>query len=234
VDDTKCFNDILPVINLTEEEKKQNNKVSFLGKLHRQENDSKKWKEYIVLISDCSIILFDENASFCSRICLFDSCKLCIEDCIAPLNSFPFTITQENNSVSYYARTSQLRDLFAIAILSKSRQLFLKNFLEKIPNTLTGWVKKQGNFYKTWKKRFLILQNGRLQYSSENEGEITGEISLVLGEVKICTLGNPNKKEFRLIVSDTKGKVICLRVETIDEMNSWHNAIKEHIKYASM
>jgi len=55
--------DILPVINLSEDEKLRY-KVSFVGKFFKQGHGFKSWKERLVHIVDTKLDYFDLNASF--------------------------------------------------------------------------------------------------------------------------------------------------------------------------
>ena len=44
----------------------------------------------------------------------------------------------------------------------------IKRDLSRLPETVRGWLKKQGQMMKTWKKRYFVLAYGQLTYFENN------------------------------------------------------------------
>lgn len=58
-------------------------------------------------------------------------------------------------------------------LLCIARQISIKRDLSRIPEIKRGWLKKQGQIIKSWKKRFFVLADGQLKYF-ENDPRTDG------------------------------------------------------------
>ena len=87
-----------------------------------------------------------------------------------------------------------------------------------------GYLKKQGKKFKTWKKRYFILHQKKMQYFTEQNGSLIGTIEIT----DDCTVTlNLDKKGMIELHSPTR---IWLFVADDDKiMNDWRNVIQDAI-----
>lgn len=141
-------------------------------------------------------------------------------------------------------QNSDLRELFSLVIITKTRQLSTAKDLISIPDLTTGWLKKQGHMVKNWKKRFFVLSYGVIKYYEKNGQESRGSGENELGSVELkgatckvvinSDLGGKNPaKDYRLSVVQASGKELLVEAESTVEKNAWFDAIKKHIIYAN-
>lgn len=53
-------------------------------------------------------------------------------------------------------------------LLCRARQMNIKRDLSRLPEIVCGWLKKQGQMIKSWKKRYFVLAYGELKYFENN------------------------------------------------------------------
>lgn len=87
-----------------------------------------------------------------------------------------------------------------------------------------GWIVKEGGRYKTWKKRWLVIENDILSYyKKENKKEKCGEIKLKIAS-DIQKVDYKGKKNCFQIVTPDRIYHIC--TETEAEMRSWCESLR--------
>jgi hypothetical protein len=140
---------------------------------------------------------------------------------------------------------SDLRELFSLVIITKTRQLSVAKDLITIPDLTTGWLKKQGHMVKNWKRRFFVLSYGVVKYYEKNgqEGRGSGENELGSVDLKGATVKvvvnseisakSGSGKDCRLSIVQSSGKDLLVEAESLVEKNAWFDALKKHILYAN-
>ncbi len=252
---------IFPVINQTEEEKRLY-AVSFVGKFHKQGHGVRSWKERLVQIGpDSRLKYFDLSSNYKGDFCI-DDCSVTYAlnaECAAPPDVYPFKLTNFVTGGEFmycHVSNSDLRELFSLVIVTKTRQLSVGKDLIAVPDLTTGWLKKQGHMIKNWKRRFFVLSYGVLKYYEKNGQEARGSGENELGSVdlKSATVkvlvnseiggsagrgstgggtGGGGGKDFRLSVVSAAGKDLLVEAESLAEKNAWFDAVKKHIIYAN-
>jgi hypothetical protein len=251
---------IFPVINQTEEEKRLF-AVSFVGKFHKQGHGVRSWKERLVQIGpDSRLKYFDLHSNYKGDFCI-DDCSVTYvpnADCSAPPIVYPFKLTNFVTGGEFmycHVPNSDLRELFSLVIVTKTRQLSVIKDLTAIPDLTTGWLRKQGHVRKNWKRRFFVLSYGVLRYYEKNgqEGRGSGENELGAVDLKNATVkvvvnseissvgrtssssvgGKDSGKDCRLSVVSGAGKDLLVEAESQAEKNAWFDAVKAHILYAN-
>lgn len=87
-----------------------------------------------------------------------------------------------------------------------------------------GWIVKEGGRYKTWKKRWMVIENDALAYyKKENKKDRCGEIKLRQA-TDIQKVDYKGKKHCFQIVTPERTFHVC--AESADEMNTWIAQIK--------
>jgi hypothetical protein len=122
------------------------------------------------------------------------------------------------------------------------------------PNVHTGYMSKEGQLFKTWKRRFFVLEKGLLSYyegeTAPNSKVSDGSRHLTPSKImdarqigskkigeSICLAGYTVTAlaKNRLLLSkwSASGKSRQLLLELDDEgnLNGWSNALNEHIAY---
>jgi hypothetical protein len=86
-----------------------------------------------------------------------------------------------------------------------------------------GWLTKQGAIVKNWKKRYFIVQNGRMSYFDGPNGKELGAISLAGCRCAYSDLNHPY--EFTVA---TTSRTYYIIAENSQERESWMNACIEN------
>ena len=110
------------------------------------------------------------------------------------------------------------------------------------PPLMTGWLQKQGHFVRNWKKRFFVLEMGRLQYfekRSPKEGPPYGVNSKGCILMKHIELQEPDVDERhsedanKIYLMDTEtGKDLLVAANDYNESQMWKEALQAHIRFA--
>ncbi|CAK4066283.1 unnamed protein product [Aphanomyces euteiches] len=85
-----------------------------------------------------------------------------------------------------------------------------------------GWVYKQGSMIKSWKKRYMVLQNKQLTYF-ENE-KIEGNAK-AKGSFQVITIEKAHDINNGLLVHGTGGRVMKLYTDDAQSCQGWADAI---------
>ncbi|KAJ0405369.1 hypothetical protein P43SY_000248 [Pythium insidiosum] len=83
----------------------------------------------------------------------------------------------------------------------------------------TGWLRKEGQSWKSWKRRFFLLEGKRLQYF-EDVG-----MSSIKGDGVVARVETSVKHANGLDIYFTSGRVLRVTAENVDEMESWREAL---------
>jgi hypothetical protein len=226
---------ISPVFNITEKEKAKF-RASFIGKLFKQGHGVKTWKERLVYIIETKMIYFDINAAFKGEFHI-EVCEvqnIDPEECHAPKNSFPFKLINKvdgvTNDMYCYVLTSELRDVFSLLVLCKTRDNCIKRDLARVPDTFSGWMVKQGEVFKTLKRRYFFLHSGILQYfPNEERKDELGHINLRKSIVKLL-----ENNKFVIVPEEGEGRrILYLEAESNADKNKWCAAIEDHIQFCN-
>jgi hypothetical protein len=85
-----------------------------------------------------------------------------------------------------------------------------------------GYLRKQGKKFKTWKKRYFILHQKKLQYYTERNGSLIGTIELT----DACTVTlNLDKKG--MVELHVPGRVWLMIAEDEKSQDDWRAAIQD-------
>jgi hypothetical protein len=89
-------------------------------------------------------------------------------ECNAPAGAYPFKIinfsTTGTEYLYCYVTSEELRLFFALVLLCKARQTSIRRDLSRLPEPHSGWLRKEGHFMRSWKKRFFVLNCGHMKY----------------------------------------------------------------------
>jgi len=111
-----------------------------------------------------------------------------------------------------------------------------------IPETLTGYLMKQGHDVRNWRKRYFVLESGRLSYYEKSSGKnehpygsrIKGSLSLQyvvahLGEEKDTHDSHGNRI---YLVDNSSGADLLISAADYEEAVLWNSLINKHIQFA--
>ena len=87
-----------------------------------------------------------------------------------------------------------------------------------------GYLRKQGKKFKTWKKRFFLLNHKKLQYYTEKGGELIGTIDLT----EDCSVTLNLDKKF-MIELHVPGRVWLFLADDERTTEEWRAAIQESL-----
>jgi hypothetical protein len=99
----------------------------------------------------------------------------------------------------------------------------MENKCVKVPHK-QGYLKKLGGKFKTWKKRYFVLDGPKLHYYKEQNGELIGTITLSAECVVTLDLDKAD-----CIQVKTKTRTWHFIASNEEDMNSWHGAFQESI-----
>lgn len=88
--------------------------------------------------------------------------------------------------------------------------------------THEGWCTKLGYVFKTWKRRWFVLNGTKISYYTSPDGKLKGTISLIDSKVQLDT----NSKKPNSFKISTPNRTYYIYTNTEDETASWINAIK--------
>lgn len=88
--------------------------------------------------------------------------------------------------------------------------------------THEGWCTKLGQVFKTWKRRWFVLQGSTISYYTSPEGKLKGTISLKDSKVQ---LDKESKKPFAFTII-TPSRTYYIVTNSEEETSSWINVIK--------
>ena len=104
-----------------------------------------------------------------------------------------------------------------------------------VPEICTGFLMKQGGTIKTWKKRFVVLENGVLSYYSNETSpgsnlgyDLKGRIDLSPSDRITIT----DEKNGKLVLSSTMRELPII-VDNKNHAYAWKEAIESHINYVT-
>ncbi|KAG3115226.1 hypothetical protein PI124_g5168 [Phytophthora idaei] len=87
-----------------------------------------------------------------------------------------------------------------------------------------GWLEKLGQHSKTWKKRYMSLANGMLEYRKGPMEQLSAE--LYVADVRYSTeYSNALEIEFGSDKALANGDTICVRAESMRELDKWMIAL---------
>jgi hypothetical protein len=111
------------------------------------------------------------------------------------------------------------------------------------PPLKIGWLQKQGHFVKNWKRRYFVLEMGRLQYFEKkcpkeappyginSKGCITmSNMDMLEPEVDEKNAEDANKI---YLFDQVTGKDLLVSAADVIECLEWKNALKLHISFAT-
>ena len=88
-------------------------------------------------------------------------------------------------------------------------------------NTHEGWCTKQGHIFKTWKRRWFVLNGSNISYFTSPGGKLKGSFSLNNSHVQLDKESNkPNS--FTISIPNKKYHIVT---DTEEDASSWINAI---------
>jgi uncharacterized protein YbjT (DUF2867 family) len=97
---------------------------------------------------------------------------------------------------------------------------------------MEGWLEKEGHFFKTWQRRWFVVEKHRVAYyDSEQKQNLKGTYVLDK-ESKIvpCPQKGKRKFVFALHAKGSGGEVLYMNASSQDEMEKWEAAINRAIK----
>ena len=103
-----------------------------------------------------------------------------------------------------------------------------------VPKTSAGWIMKEGQKVKNWKRRFFILAKGRLTYYEKEESKGSNKGVFKLGELDLkgYSIEQPITEQMLLVCkNDDKQRKLKLECEDADCRAKWMTALIEHINW---
>ena len=103
-----------------------------------------------------------------------------------------------------------------------------------IPKVSAGWIMKEGQNFKSWKRRFFILKEGVLTYYEKEtvKGSNVGENKLGELELKGYKIERPHPEQMLLLSEkDTNARKLLLECSDDTCQKAWISALNEHIEY---
>jgi hypothetical protein len=88
-----------------------------------------------------------------------------------------------------------------------------------------GWLEKEGQHFKTWKKRYFVLSGNRLTYSANIGGE-------TLGAGKVVGARRDPSRPFTLNVTFEGGREMRIGGKSEFDIDDWHKAMRRGILHA--
>mmetsp|Transcript_24722 Transcript_24722/g.41804 ORF Transcript_24722/g.41804 Transcript_24722/m.41804 type:complete len:623 (+) Transcript_24722:84-1952(+) len=107
----------------------------------------------------------------------------------------------------------------------------------KVPLSYTGFLKKRGQRIKTWKRRYVALELGRLSYFEKSNGTeeppygigLKGSLSLLGYKVE-----DGPKDDMLLLVHHSDKREMLIEVENgADDAANWRALLEHHIQYSN-
>ncbi|KAL4109753.1 hypothetical protein PRIC1_001448 [Phytophthora ramorum] len=86
-------------------------------------------------------------------------------------------------------------------------------------NGFHGWLLKKGQNFKTWKRRYFVLESSRLAYSANAGGEVLG--SGVVFEVEVGNL-----RPFSLNIRFQNGRLLHVVAPTQESFSKWFDVLR--------
>lgn len=93
------------------------------------------------------------------------------------------------------------------------------------PVKRVGWLDKEGKHFRTWKKRYFVLEGTTLWYSAQINSEVLGR-----GRV-IATRREPTK-QFTLVATMEGGRELRLVGKSEFDIDEWHKAMRRGMQEA--
>ncbi|KAG1705204.1 hypothetical protein DVH05_004137 [Phytophthora capsici] len=99
---------------------------------------------------------------------------------------------------------------------------------QKYSTACEGWLEKLGQRSKVWKKRYMSLANGMLEYRKGPLEPLSAE--LFVADVRYsCEYADALEIEFGSDKSLTDSDIICVRAKTIRDLDKWVTALCDAI-----
>lgn len=95
----------------------------------------------------------------------------------------------------------------------------------KADSKYVGWLNKEGQHFRTWKRRYFTLQGTTLSYSSSIGGE-------VLGSGRVLGTRRDNTRPLTLVVTLEGGRELRIEGKTEFDIAEWHQALRHAIQTA--
>lgn len=103
-----------------------------------------------------------------------------------------------------------------------------------VPKVQTGFIKKEGQKYKSWKNRYFVLDSGVISYYTDDiknsSAQQKGEPMNIRGYKLV-----ENKENAKLLSlehrTDKEARVLNLSFASVAEKEQWITAFKQHIEY---
>ena len=86
-----------------------------------------------------------------------------------------------------------------------------------------GYLTKQGGFVKSWKKRFFVLTESRMEYYTEQNGKLKGTIEF--DGTTTCQLAHECKRQPAFQIS-TPERIYYLQPDNYPDCDSWIETVK--------
>lgn len=115
----------------------------------------------------------------------------------------------------------------------------LTSFITAPPPLKRGWLRKKGHFVGNWKRRYMVLDGGKITYYEKEISTFPfgasekGVFELRGMKTSVPDEGGKSKGPARLYISSgTKGDDLLLEVDSSSERDGWLAAVEQHIRFA--
>ncbi|GAB9471890.1 Dynein light chain [Globisporangium polare] len=205
------------------------------GWLKKQGKNFKSWKRRFFIVEDCAITYFEQlheaplGSGFISQVTVNPGFPNCLDIILTTgrvlrvsaespdeIRAWLIHISDIVNNSDPAERGSSSSDTRQ----SSSGHLSIS---ENLDEPGKGWLMKKGKNFKTWKRRYFVLEGKKLSYSAN-----VGESPLGCGLVSYVTLGNA--RPFCIDVRFQNGRILNVAASNEAEMITWCKVLQASMR----
>ena len=145
------------------------------------------------------------------------------------------TVARNRDFQRFTQATVKIQSLFRAR---KVRKMYLQKMRQRVlsggfPKLSEGWITKRGHIFRTWKKRWFVVENGQVTYYVD-ESKTNEKGSLSLNGYFISNHSKILEGELYLSTDVSGGKDLLLRFKDSNERDHWNQVFNSHIQAFNM
>lgn len=210
------------------------------GWLKKQGKNFKSWKRRFVVVEDRAVTYFEQlheapkGSGFIDRVAVNPGFPNCLDIALTTGRVLRVSTESPDEIRAWFQHiTDILESAGDPASPSRGRASSSGGLLRRQSSSLDtaaasaepgkGWLMKKGKNFKTWKRRYFVLEGKKLSYASN-----VGESPLGCGLVSYVTLGN--ERPFCIDVRFQNGRILNVAASSEAEMLAWCKALQASIR----